>query len=185
LFARDADALARSVKVPVTVTRSAQVAFQVFDDAGNLIRTARALTASGPATLSFTWDGKADGGSWAPDGWYRSVVTATTSLGSYSQERRFYAGAFRISPSIGSAVRGGRLTLTIKSTEPLSRAPVVQLTQPGLTTWKATATHVIRNKYKLTITLRSGGDAGTLRVVVAGTDKDGGSQQTGLSLPLR
>jgi hypothetical protein len=149
------------------------------------VRTLRALSASAATTLSFTWDGKVDAGSWAPDGWYRSVVTATTSLGSYSQERRFYSGAFRISPSISAPVRGGQLSLTIKSTEPLSRAPVVQVSQPGLTTWKATATHVTGKKYKLTITLKSGGDAGTLRLVVAGTDKYGGSQQTSLSLPLR
>jgi flagellar hook assembly protein FlgD len=185
LFARDADALSKTVKVAVTVNKSAQVGFQVFDDSGNRVRTVRAVSAAAAGTLSFVWDGKADGGSWAKDGWYRSVVTATTDLGTYSQERRFYAGAFRIAPSIKSPARGGQLTLTVTSTEALSKAPIVHVSQPGLAVWDARTTLVSGKKYKVTLTLKSGGTAGTLNLVVAGVDKYGGSQQTGLSLPLR
>jgi len=184
-FARDADSLAMQVKVAVTVTKPAQVGFQVLDDTGNVVRTVRALASSAVATLSFAWDGKTDSGAWAPDGWYRSVVTATTAVGTYSQERRFYAGAFKIVPSINSPVRGGPLTLNITSTEALSAPPVVHITQPGLASWDATATQVDGKKYRVTVTLDSGGDAGTLDLDVAGVDKYGGHQDTTLSLPLR
>jgi len=185
LFARDADSLSRQVKVTVTVSKAAQIGFQVTDDAGNIVRTVRAPTATGAAKLSFTWDGRTDSGSWAPDGWYAAVVTGTTSLGSYSQSRRLYAGAFRITPSIDAPVRGGSLTLTINSTEALAGAPVVHVSQPGLTTWDATATHLSGSKYKVTLMLQSGGAAGALDLDIAGIDKHSGTQDTTLSLTLR
>ncbi len=184
-FARDNDALSRQVKVAVTVAQAAKVGFQVVDDAGNVVRTVRTATPSSAAKLSFVWDGKTDAGSWAPDGWYNAVVTATTDLGTYAQARRFYAGAFRITPSIASPVRGGSLTLTIASTEALSAPPVVHVTQPGLAAWDAAATRVSDRKYKVTVTLDGGGDAGSLDLDVAGTDKNGGKQDTTLSLTLR
>ena len=183
-FARDADGVARTVKVTVTVTQQAQVGFQVVDVAGNVVRTVRDLSGTAPTKLSFVWDGKEDDGSWAPDGWYSGVISATTDLGTYTQERTFYAGAFRITPSISAPETGGTLTLTITSTEALSGPPVVHVTQPGLQTWDATATRVQGQKYKVTLHLPAG-DAGTLELDVAGVDKGGGHQDTTLTLPLR
>jgi len=98
-FARDADGLAKSTTVTVTVSEPAKVGFQVVDSSGKVVRTVRALSSATTGPLKFTWDGKLDNGSWAPDGWYQAVTTATTSLGSYSQARNLYAGAFRINPS--------------------------------------------------------------------------------------
>jgi flagellar hook assembly protein FlgD len=185
LFARDADALNKTIKVVVKVNQSAQVGFEIVDDAGNHVRTVRALSSTGPAKLPLVWDGRADDGTWAPDGWYRSVVTATTGDGTYSQERRFYAGAFRVTPSIGSPARGGSLTLKIVSTEALQKAPVVVVTQPGIDPWTATATKVSGKKYKVKLSLSAGGDAGTLQLAISGVDKNGGQQESKLSLPLR
>ena len=51
---------------------TAQVGFQVIDDAGNVVRTVRACVGTGATKLSFVWDGKTDDGSWAPDGWYNA-----------------------------------------------------------------------------------------------------------------
>jgi flagellar hook assembly protein FlgD len=184
-FARDGDATAKSIKVVVNVNQGAQVAFEVFDDNGTLVRTARPVSNTGATKLKFVWDGKTDDGSWAPDGWYRSVVTATTSIGTYSQERRFYAGAFRITPSIDAPARGAKLTLKIVSTEPLSGVPTVHVSQPGLATWDAKATLIKGKKYKVTLTLAGGGDPGTVTIDVEGVDKNGGRQGTEISLPLR
>jgi flagellar hook assembly protein FlgD len=184
-FARDGDALSKQDKLSVTVTRTAQVGFKITDDTNNLVRTVRAMASTGASTLSFSWDGRTDAGSYAPDGWYNAVVTATTSLGTYEQQRRFYAGAFRLAPSIDSPVRGGTLTITIKSTETLAGPPTVHVTQPGLATWDARAVHVSGNNYKVVLTLPAGGAAGSLDLDVAGTDKNGGKQDTTLTLPLR
>jgi flagellar hook assembly protein FlgD len=184
-YARDADALAKTVKFGVTVTEPAQVSWQIVALDGTVVRTVAASSAATPETLKFTWDGTTDSTAWAPDGWYRSVVTATTELGTYSQERLVYAGAFKTTPSIASPTRGGAVTLVIVSTESLSGAPVVHVSQPGLAPWDAMATRVSGKRYSVTLTLAAGGDAGTLDILVAGTDKYGGTQQSSLSLPLR
>jgi len=184
-FARDADTLTKSTTVTVTVSEQATVSFKVMDASGKVVRTIRASSSAAPGQLKFTWDGKRNDGTWAPDGWYQTVVTATTSLGSYSQARDVYAGAFRITPSSGSPARGGSLTLLITSTEPLSQLPVVQVTQPGLAMWTATATRVQGNKYQIRLALKSGGTAGKLSLDVMGVDQNGGQQDTALSLTLR
>jgi len=184
-YARDGDSLSKSVKLAVSVSEPAEVSWQIVDQAGDVVRTARPASQASPAKLTFTWDGRTDSGGWAPDGWYDSVVTATTSLGTYSQSREVYAGAFRATPSIDSPARGSSLTLTITSTETMSGSLIVHVSQPGLTTWDATATHVGGNKYRVTLALESGGDAGTLGLVIAGTDKGGGIQSSTLDLPLR
>ena len=77
------------------------------------------------------------------------------------------------------------MTLTIVSSEPLSKAPVVHVTQPGTDAWDATSTRVGRRTYRVTLTLSSAGDAGTLVLDVAGIDRYGAGQDTSLSLPLR
>ena len=180
-FARDNDALSKTVKLKVTVTQPAVVSWQILDEAGNVVRTGSTVVAQQPATDCLYLGRQADSGAWAPDGWYRSVITATTDAGSYAQERRFYAGAFKATPSTNTPSRGGPLTLTIASTERLLGAPVIHVTQPGLATWDATAVSAGRNKYKVTINLQAGGDAGTLSLVVAGTDKNGGQQDSTFS----
>jgi flagellar hook assembly protein FlgD len=184
-FARDADALSKTVKLKVTVTQPAVVSWQILNGAGDIVRTVRPSSASIAQQIAYAWDGRTNSGSWAPDGWYRSVITATTDAGSYSQERRFYAGAFKATLSTNTPARGGPLTLNITSTERLSGAPVIHVTQPGVATWDATATSVGRDKYKVTINLQAGGAAGTLTLVVAGTDKNGGQQDSTFVLPLR
>jgi flagellar hook assembly protein FlgD len=184
-FARDGDALSRTITLKAVVAKPAEVGWKIVDGAGNVVRAVRAPVAAPVGTLSFAWNGKTDAGAWAPDGWYRSVVTATTSDGTYSQSRSFYAGAFRVTPSINSPVRGGSVTLTIVSTEALMAAPVVHVTQPGLDPWDVTSTLVNTRTYRVTVQLVNGGDAGTLLLDVAGVDKYGGTQDTTVSLSLR
>jgi flagellar hook assembly protein FlgD len=184
-FARDADETAQQAVVTVTVSEQASVSFKVVNSSGKVIRTVRPLTAAAPGTLKFSWDGTREDGSWAADGWYQMLVTATTSAGSYSQARGVYAGAFRITPSISSPARGNSLTLSMTSTESLSAPPSVQVAQPGLAPWTATATRIQGKKYKITLSLKPGGNAGTLVLDVTGVDKNGGTQDTKLSLTLR
>ncbi len=185
IFSRDADTLAKSVQLAVTLNKTANVGWRVLDADGAVVRTVRSESSAPSGKLTFTWDGRADGGAWVPDGWYRSVVTATTALGSYAQERSVYVGAFRVTPSISSPARGSRLTLTIISSEGLAGLPTVRFSQPGVEPWSATATRVDGKRYKLTVTLPSGGDAGTLAVLIIGTDKEGGRNTGTASLPLR
>ena len=185
LFAADADALARRTKLGIALNQPAQVTWRIVDGAGTTVRTARSNSQLAAGTYSFVWDGRPDTGAWVPDGWYASVVQATTSWGTYEQQRRVYVGAFRTTPSIQSPARGGKLTLTMLRTEPMSGPVVVTIYQPGLAPWSVTATHPSKTKYKATFTLKSGGDAGTLVLVISGHDKYGGYQESQLSLTLR
>ena len=130
-FARDGDTQSKSIKLKVSVLAPAVVGWQILDEAGNVVRTAYSAAAVGPGPLNFNWDGKTDSGAWAPDGWYRSVVTGTTALGSYSQERRILASAFRVIPSTTSASRGAVLSLTIATTEALSGPPLSTSVSPA------------------------------------------------------
>ena len=172
------DAMARSVQLAVTLNKTASVGWRLLDADGAVVRTVRSdeQRAGGQADVR-AGTAATDGGAWVPDGWYRSVVTATTALGSYAQERSVYVGAFRVTPSISSPARGARLTLTIISSEGLAGAPTVRFSQPGIEPWTATASRVSGKQYKLTVTLPSGGGAGTLALEITGTDKEGGLQR--------
>jgi len=185
IFTSDADTMAKSVQLAVTLNKTADVGWRLLDAEGTVVRTVRSASSAPSGKLTFAWDGRADDGTWVPDGWYRSVVTATTALGSYAQERSVYVGAFRVTPSISSPERGSKLTLTIISSEGLASSPTVRFSQPGLEPWSATATRVDGKKYKLTVTLPSGGDAGTLAMEITGRDKEGGQNAGTASLPLR
>lgn len=181
--ASDRDRLSQTVKLPVRLNQSATVDWAIVDSTGQLVRTVRSSVAMAAGLVTYTWDGRRDDGSFAPEGWYRSVVTAQTSLGRYTQERRVYAGAFRVTPSTSSPARGDKLTLTIRSTESLSRAPRVTVARPGVALATYSTRKVAARKYRVTFTL-SGGDPGSLELVVRGTDTYGGNQQTRTILPL-
>jgi hypothetical protein len=184
-YAVDGDGLAKSTKFNVTLNQPAQLDWWITDDAGNTVRTVRNNGSLADGPTSFTWDGKADGGAFVADGWYRSIIEATTGLGTYSQERRVYLGAFRITPSISSPARGGNLTLTILSSEKMAGPVTVTIEQPGLAPWSVTATHPDTLRYKAALTLKSGASAGTLVLTVSGHDKNGGYQESESALVLR
>ena len=78
IFARDADTMAASVQLGVTLNKPADVGWRVLDADGAVVRTVRPESSAPSGKLTFAWDGRADDGAWVPDGWYRSVVTATT-----------------------------------------------------------------------------------------------------------
>ena len=181
----DADSLARNTTLKVTLNQPARLTWRLVNQAGVTVRRVRSDVQTAAGVTSFTWDGKSDAGGWVPNGRYRSVVSAQTGLGSYKQERQVFVGAFRVTPSITSPARGGRVTLTAVSTEALDRNPSVLITQPGLAPWTVTARQVSGKKYELTVTLKTGGPDGTVEFLISGIDIEGGSQSTTLSLPLR
>ncbi len=184
-FAADADALAKYVSFKVKVNQPARLTWQIVDSSGQTVRTVRDDSSVSAGRITFKWDGRTDGGAHVADGWYRSLVTATTAQGSYVQERSVYVGAFRVTPSVASPARGDKLTLTIVSSEPLSGALNVEFTQPGIEPWSATATKVTGKTYKVSVTLPSGGEAGVLTMAVMATDREGGRNSGASSLPLR
>ncbi len=181
----DRDSLARSTTLKVTLNQPAWLTWRLLDQTGATARTVRSDVQTAAGVITFIWDGKSDTGAWVPDGRYRSVVSAQTGLGAYTQERQVFVGAFQVTPSITSPARGGKITLTLLSTEGLDRRPTVRITQPGIEPWTVTAKRVSGKKYRVTVTLKTGGPEGTVEFMISGNDSKGGTQSTSVSLPLR
>ena len=139
-FARDADALAPTTRMTVNLLQAATVSWKLVDTAGNVAAVHLDQVAKPAGTLAWVWDGKTDSGSWAHDGLYWSVVTATTDAGTYSHKFAVYQSAFKLYTTTKSASGGSRVTFTITTAEPLSKAPTVTVTQPGLASYKITTT---------------------------------------------
>jgi len=181
----DGDLLARETTLKITLNQPARITWQLVDQAGATVRTVRSEVQTRAGAMSFIWDGKSDTGAWVPNGRYRSVVSAQTGLGAYSQERQVFVGAFQVTPSIAAPARGARITLTMVSTEGLNRNPTVRVTQTGAEPWTATTKRVSGKKYKVTVTLKTGGTEGAVDFLINGIDKKGGRQSILVSLPLR
>jgi len=185
LFPADGDFLAKTTAFKLKIVQPARVTWRILNEAGETVRTVKtdALTPAG--TPSFVWNGKSDVGAFVPDGYYRSVVTAQTGLGSYTTERKVYVGSFVMNPSTTQPAVNSSLTLNLVSVEPLMRAPAVEVTQPGYAPWTITATHLDGRKYRANIALKPDAGLGDVQIVIRATDKNGGTQASTLTLPLR
>jgi len=183
-YSADADKLSKSSTFKVTLNQPATVTWDIVNSAGESVRSVKSNALMTAGTTSFAWNGKSTAGTYVPDGRYRSVVTAQTGLGSYTQARSVFVGAFQIGSSVASPTRGGKVTLNLTSTEPLARSPQVRITQTGVAPWTVTAKKVTGRKYKVTFTLKTDGTEGTVEFLVNGTDKYNGKQSSSLPLPL-
>ena len=184
IYVSDADKIDNNTTLNVTLNQPAQLTWTIQNLDGLTVRTIKSGAQLPAGLTKFVWDGKSDTGQWVPDGHYRSVVTAQTGLGSYSQERQIYVGAFQFGPAPGSVTRGIKTTLELISTEFLGSNPSVRITQPGQAPWTVTAKLVSGHKYKLTFTPKSGGAAGVATYAITGTDSKGHKNTGTLSLPL-
>ncbi len=183
-YAADGDNLAKTTTFKVTLNQPAVVSWSIVNAAGETVRTVKSNSSTPAGTTSFAWNGKDAAGAWVPEGYYRSVVSAQTGLGSYTQQRSVFVGAFKISSSPASATRGGKITLNLISSEKLAKSPTVRITQPGIEPWSVTAKLVSGRTYKVTLTLKTGGPEGFADFLISGTDKNGGKQSSSLRLPL-
>ena len=184
-YARDRDSLARRSALSVTLRRSAAFSWKVVDARGALVarRYLGRPTAAGRHT--WLWDGKDTTGAFAPDGVYRSVTTATTAAGAYSETTLFRLGAFRIRTSTSSPRRGTAVTIRLVSAEPLSRLPTITLRQSGTAAYTVEAEKTGTHLFRARLRLPSGGSAGTLRLTATAVDRYGQRQSASTVLPLR
>jgi flagellar hook assembly protein FlgD len=185
MFDRDNDALANTATVHISLNQSVTISVKVLNSAGENVRTIQAATRYGAGSYSFSWGGHDSDGRNVADGWYRLVVNSKSSVGSYREQRMLWVGAFRLESSKSAPARGTKVTFTVYSTEPLSRAPSLDIKQPGLSTYTVSLSKVATGKYRATVTLRSGGSAGTMQLVVSGVDKNGQGQSYATTLPIR
>ena len=168
----------------MTLNQPAQLTWTIKNLDGVTVRTIKSGAHMAAGLSAFVWDGRSNAGAWVPDGRYRSVVNAQTGLGSYSQERHVFVGAFQFAASASSVTSGAKATLELISTEFLNSNPSVRITQPGQIPWTVTAKLVSGRKYKLTFTPKTGTDAGMIAFAITGTDTKGHKNSGLLTLPL-
>jgi flagellar hook assembly protein FlgD len=184
-YPQDLDQYAPTTSLSVALARPATVTWTIRNSAGDVVATHLAGSAVTAGSHAWTFDGRGDGGALLPRGTFTSYVTATDGAVTVSQSRTFEMNAFAISTSTLTPRRGGSITVTARSAEGLSTTARLYVYQPGLTVWSVPMSAVDPRTSRATITLKTGGSAGTVTFKVWGRDRDGRSQFTKRALPLR
>ena len=182
-YPQDGDAIARTSRLSFSLKRSATVTVGIYSGS-TLVRaiwTARPMAAG---SWGWTWDGRNAAGALVTRGSYTVRVTAVSSLGVSVLTRPVTVDAFATALSATSLRAGQRLTVTVKTTEPLRAAPVISFTQLGRTAVKRTAVSLGSGRYRVTFTVASGA-AGIATIRVAGRDTGGGLNVTTRSVTIR
>ena len=182
-FPQDGDALAPRTGAAFTLRAPAEVELRVLDARGLAVRTIAGPYPTGPVAMA--WDGRTDAGAFAPQGVYRLVVRAAVGDASETHVAAVRAAAFEIRPSVATARRGARLTVTVVSTEPLTGSPRLTVRQPGLAPYALTLRRVSGSTYRATWTIHRGGRAGAMSLTVGGSDRSHGRNVTASSMSLR
>jgi flagellar hook assembly protein FlgD len=152
---------------------------------GAIVRTAYTDRPLPAGAASWSWDGRTDGGAFAARGRYRIVVRATNGEQVAVQTVWVLADAFKLTTSATTAVRGKSLTVTAKTTEPLSTTPVLVIREPGLTARTITMTKVSSTTWTAKLTPRSSASPGTLSLKVKAKDSAGGANASTVKLSLK
>ena len=183
-YPQDGDRFAPTTTLSFSLTTAATVTWSIRNSGGTVVAThfADAAVAAGPQT--WAWDGRSDGGVLLPRGVYTVTVRADNGVDSISQSTTVEMNAFAIVTSTTTPRRGHSITVTVTSAEPLKGSLRLYFTEPGISTWGVTMTKLDSRTYRITVTLRSGGSAGTLKLKAWATDYDGRTQATTKLLAL-
>ncbi len=182
IHAADRDRAARSVRFGFTLGTRARVGIEVRDGTGQVVRR-RSPRVQGKGQREWTWDGRDQQGAFVPPGDYRVTLTATTGVGSMRIERPVFVGAYHIGVSDATPRRGQLLRIRIDATERQRGTPSVVLIQGG-TERRVRTKRDKRGDFVVTVRLRDGGDARTLRLQVVGRDDRGHRETQVRELPL-
>jgi flagellar hook assembly protein FlgD len=183
-YPQDRDSLATRSTISFRLLRAANVSLQVIDANGQLVRARYSANRLAAGTYSWVWNGTRADGSYVPEGTYRFVLSATDGTRIVTQTTAVYAGAFRIATSTASAQRGTAITVTAVSTEPLSTAPRLIVSQPGLAAWSVVMVKVASSTWRVTIRPKTGGSVGLMGLTVTAKDTYGHTNTSRLRLTL-
>lgn len=182
-YPQDGDALAPRTVARFTLGAAADVTLRVVNAAGTTVRTISGSQPTGPVAIP--WDGRTNGGGYAPQGLYRIVVVATVGGRAETHTTSVRAAAFELKPSATIVRRSKKMTLTVITSEPLKGRPTLRVRQPGLVVYAVKLTRIGTSTYRATWKLRSAGRAGKLSLTVTGTDTAKGRNSTALILRIR
>ncbi len=184
-YPHDNDNLAVGSRLSFTLQRPAAVTWTIRNATGDVVETLAGDAAMAAGAVGRTFYGKRADGSLLPTGRYTSHVTATDGSVTWSQAVAFEMAAFSIRPSATAATRGRSITVTAVSAESLDTTPRLYVTQPGKATWSVAMTRTTGLTYRATVTMKTGGSAGTVTFKVAALDANGVAQRSSVAIPLR
>jgi len=184
-YPSDGDNLAQTTALSVTLQQAATFTWKVVDGDGNTVKTKVNNASVGAGTQNWNWDGKDGSGNYVPDGTYYSVMTATTSAGSYSHKLPVDVMAFRMTTKDPAPfVRGTKTKVYVWSAEPLYSKPKVKLFAPGVSVKKYRTYNLAGGGYYVKVTFPGGAQPGTLHIQVVSKDVNGVKQWTDYYFPL-
>ncbi len=182
-YPQDGDALAPRTVAGFTLKAAADVTLRVVNKAGTTVRTINGSYPAGPVAIA--WDGRTDGGGFAPQGLYRIVVGASVGARAETHTTSVQAAAFELKPSATIVRRGRKMTVTVITSEALKGSPRLTVRQPGRVPYAVKLKRIGPSTYRATWTLKPGGRAGKLTLTVTGTDRGNGRNSTALVLRIR
>ena len=183
-YPQDRDALGSTSVLSFSINRTATVTWTIRNANGDVVDTRFADAALDAGTHSLTYDGRTVEGVLLPKGKYTSHVTATDGDLTASQAVDFEMNAFAIKSSTQTPKRGRSITIKAKPAEALGGSVTMTISQPGKTSWTVRMSKLSTGVYRATVTLKTGGSAGTLKISVQAKDAKGGLNKTYLKLPL-
>ena len=183
-FPQDRDALGSTSVLSFAINRAATVTWTIRNANGDVVDTRLADAALEAGTQSLTFNGRTVEDVLLPAGKYTSHVTATEGDTTVSQSVGFEMNAFAITSSTSTPKRGKSITITAKPAESLAGSVTMSIWQPGKAAWTVKMTKLSSGSYRATVTLKTGGSAGTLKLSVQAKDAKGGLNKTYLKLPL-
>jgi flagellar hook assembly protein FlgD len=184
-YPQDLDSVSKGTRLSFTLARPATVTWTIRNAAGAVVATLRDDDALPAGIQSRMFYGRRPDGTMLPTGRYTSHVTATDGTVTGTQAVACEMNAFKVTPSTTTATRGRSITIRAVSAEGLSTRPRLYITQPGKATWSVSMTKTATLSYKATVTLKTGGAAGTVRFQVVAFDTAGHKQRTSRTLTLK
>jgi flagellar hook assembly protein FlgD len=183
-YPQDRDALGSTSSLSFRINRQATVTWTIRNAAGDVVDTRIADGVRAAGTYAFTFNGRTVDGVLLPAGKYTSHVSATDGDITVSQSAGFEMNAFGITSSTSTPTRGRSITITAKPAEALGGSVTMSIFQPGKSAWTVKMTKLSSGSYRATVTLKTGGSAGTLKISVQAKDAKGNLNKTYLKLPL-
>jgi flagellar hook assembly protein FlgD len=183
-YPQDGDRFSKTTTLSFKLSRAATVTWTLRNAAGQVVVTDLDSVALAAGVHSWVFDGRSASGSMLPAGVYSATVSASDGTYAIASSIKVEMNAFAIAASTATPRRGSSITITAVTAETISGSVRLYVTQPGIATWGVTMTKVSSTTYRVTVKLKTGGAAGTVKFKVWGRDLDGRSQATWKSLPL-
>jgi flagellar hook assembly protein FlgD len=180
-YPADGDSLAQSTTLSVTLQAAATFWWKIADKNGNVVRTFVNGVSTSPGLQTLQWDGRDTNGAFVPDGTYYSVTTTATSAGTYFHSLPIDVKAFRMTSALSAPfTRGTKSKFFITSAEPLTGTskPKLRVTSPGLAAKTVYSYKYAAGGWYATVSFPATAQAGTMTIVVMGTDSQAHPQQT-------